>query len=241
MITGFFAGLIDSMAGGGGLIAVPVLLYTGIAPATVLGTNRLQSCVGELNAIIHFIKKQQLSLKKLISGIFYTAIGSTLGTLLVQIIHPLILQKLIPILLIFVLIYTVTSSGFRKKSIRPKLPEKLFLCYFGLLIGFYNGFFGPGTGSFWLAGFMFFLAYPIVQATTHAKPLNLTGNVVSLVWFALGGHIQYLYAFLMALGQVAGSSIGARLVIYKGHILIRPLFVIVVTIMSVDLLIKNYF
>jgi uncharacterized protein len=242
ILTGvaFCAGIIDTLAGGGGLLTVPALLSAGIPPVIVLGTNRLQSIFGELTASIHFFRKKKLNVKGLLFGFLMTAIGSVLGSVVAQLIHPENLKKIIPILLVIVLIYTILSPA--AKDIKPKqiLSDVVFFIIFGLIIGFYNGFFGPPTGTFWMFSLMCFLGLDIVRATMHAKPLNSIGNIASLIVFMIGGKVYYSVGLCMGAGQICGARIGAHLVIHKGHKLIKPLFITVVSIMLIDILIKTY-
>lgn len=118
--------------------------------------------------------------------------------------------------------------------------EKTFYWIVGSLIAFYNGFRGPATGSFWAFSFIFFLNYPIVEATIYTKPLNAVGNLASLFWFIVAGNIHYEYFLVMAIGQLLGAYIAANWVMHKGHWLIRPVFIGVVAIMTVILFRENY-
>ncbi len=148
--VGLGAGIVDTIAGGGGLITVPALLLAGLPPAMALGTNRLQSIPGELTATIRFMQGGELKLKKLGVGFLCAAVGSSIGTILIQIIHPTHLRQIIAVFMFVILIYTVFSPKIARISNQPKMSLTLFNLIFGLLIGFYNGFFGPGTGSFWV-------------------------------------------------------------------------------------------
>lgn len=239
--VGFVAGFVDTLSGGGGLITVPALFSVGLPPALVLGTSKLQSCIGELSASLHFFKQKKLLLRKLLPGVSFVAISASLGAVLAQVVHPEILAKIIPFLLLFVLLYTIISPRVHDEDLTPILSEKSFFVIFGLLIGFYNGFFGPGTGSFWIFVLMYFLRFNMINATIYAKPLNFIGDVLAVLWFMLGNNIDYLIAFMMGLGQILGARIGAGLVVGKsGHKIIRPLFIIVVAMMTIDLFVKNY-
>lgn len=242
-VIAIFAGIVDTLAGGGGLITVPALLSVGIPPVIALGTNRLQGCIGELNATLYFMRYGVIDFWEIRYGLFFTIIGSSVGTFLIQIIRAGVLQETLPFLLLGLLIYVVISPKPSNVSFesQSRLPTNLFYTIFGLLIGFYNGFLGPATGSFWAVAFMYFLFFDIKNATMHAKPLNFIGNVASLAWFILAGKVFYSVAASMALGQIIGSNLGSRLVIKKGNKLIRPLFIIVVTIMIIDVFLKNHF
>jgi len=152
------AGIVDTLAGGGGLITVPTLLIAGVPPLTALGTNRLQACIGEFTAAMRFIQKGALEVKGIPLGIALTALGAILGTITISWLPKDILEKLLPILLISITIYAMYSNTLRRKStVKAKMTSPLFMVCFGLLIGFYNGFFGPGTGSLWMLAFLVLL------------------------------------------------------------------------------------
>lgn len=238
-LTGVFAAVVDTVGGGGGLIAIPVLLGFGLPPVLAFGTNKLQGVVGELVAARQFVKHKHLDLKQIKTGLLFVFIGASAGAILIQFIHPLILSKLIPFLLLIVLVYMVFSPKLGKEDIHQRMQSKYFYLLFGLGIGFYNGFFGPGTGSFWVFALMFFLGLNIQKASVRMKPLNIAGNLASLIWFMLAGKILYVAAIVMAMGQILGARIGAHLVMTKGSRFIRPVFLTVVTLMIVDLFVKN--
>ena len=232
-------GLVDSLSGGGGLITVPTLLAIGLPPSLALGTNKFQGCVGEINASLYFIRKKQIQLKTIVPGLLAVAVGTTLGTFVIQRLHEHVARQLIPWLLLCIMLYTFFSPKMTNAESKQRLSAPIFYAVFGVLIGFYNGFFGPGTGSIWIFVFMFFLGFTVVKATIYTKPLNFTGNVLSLIWFVVGGNVNYSYALVMSAGQLLGSWLGARIVMEKGVKWIRPLYLIVVTIMVVSLFLRH--
>lgn len=239
--AGFSAGIIDTLAGGGGLISLPTLLAIGLPPVVALGTNKLQGVVGELTASMRFLRHRKFQIKKIRLGLVCAVISSSCGAILVQHLDTTLLQKGIPFLLLAVLIYVIVSPRWLKeRTPAPKLSEKTFYLLIGTIIAFYNGFLGPATGSFWAFSFIFFLNYPIVEATIYTKPLNAIGNLASLFWFIIAGNIYYEYFIVMAIGQLLGAYIAANWVIHKGHWLIRPVFIVAVSIMTVVLFRQNY-
>ena len=233
-----FAGIVDTISGGGGLLTLPALLTTGLPPTTALGTNRIQGCIGELTAIWRFKRYRSFTFKPLIPGLICTCIGAIAGTELVEHIDPQFLTQIIPWLMLAVLIYSL--------FIKPHNPSKISLsytyytCCFGLIIGMYNGFFGPGTGSLWLFGFVAIVGLSLKQASIHTKPFNCIGNIISGACFFSLGHVAITLTLVMGLGQIIGASIGAHLVIHKGDKLIKPFFITVVFIMTAKLFIDNY-
>ena|SRR3990167_470162 len=234
------AGLIDTLAGGGSLISVPALLAMGLPPVLALGTSKFQSCIGELNATIHFICSKKINFKKLLPGLFFAALGAVAGTCLIQMINNKEAEKIIPWLLVLIVVYTYISPYFLEEKSNQKISTLLFFIIFGLCIGFYNGFLGPGTGALWVFVFMFFMGFNLVSASMHAKPLNMTGSFFSLVVFMIGHHVIYAIGMIMAIGQLIGSRIGAHLVLEKGIKLVRPLYLLIVTMMTLLLFVKIY-
>lgn len=237
--TGCTAGLVDSIAGGGGLVVLPVLLGLGISPVMALGTVRFQALVGESVAIRRFVKHGGLKLSELIQPVIYAAIGSALGTILVQYLHADLLKKIIPVLLITFIAYSALSGKLFQKPL-VILPAQRFAIIFGLGIGFYNGFFGPGTGSLWFAVLLAFQGFSVKNAAMAAKVPNVTGNLFSVIFFALQLHIDITAGLLLALGQVIGANLGARLVIYQGVKIVRPIYMLVVTVMAIELITKAF-
>lgn len=240
LATGFGAGLVDAVAGGGGLIALPVLLSSGLPPLSALGTNRLQSAAGEIVAMTHFLHSGQLKLKTVTWILLFVVLGSSIGTITVQKLHNQVLTKLIPFLLLVLILYSILSRRLFAKQDKPRLSPLWFALIFGIAIGAYNGFFGPGTGAIWTSCFVFFLALDAQQAVMRTKPVNIAGNIVSVFWFMLQGHILYSVAFTMALGQIFGATLGARLVLTRGNRFIRIAFIIVVLLMTINLGLKAF-
>jgi uncharacterized membrane protein YfcA len=234
------AGLVDTLAGGGSLISVPALLTMGLPPVLALGTSKFQSCIGELNATIHFIRSKKVNFKLLLPGLFFAAVGSIFGTGLIQMMNNASAEKIIPWLLLGIVAYTYLSPYFLAEKADRKISSALFFIVFGLCLGFYNGFLGPGTGALWVFVFMFFLGFNLVSASMHAKPLNMTGSFFSLIVFMIGHHVIYAIGMIMAIGQLIGSRIGAHFVLEKGMTLVRPFYLFIITVMTLSLFVKMY-
>ncbi len=240
-LAGCLAGIVDTLVGGGGLIVMPALLIAGVPPTTALGTMKFQASVGECNASFQFIRHGKIEFKKLLLGIFFVLVGSIIGSLTVQKINADFLAKFIPFLLLLIFLYSIFSKRFASEiSGEQRLSDFIFYFIFGLLIGFYNGFFGPATGSFWIIALIFFLGFDLKKATMHAKPLNFAGNLIALICFIYAGLVNYPVAIAMSMGQLIGSFLGAKLVIHKGVKLIRPVFIMVVLIMMIVLFLKSF-
>jgi len=238
--AGLFAGLIDSMAGGGGLITIPVLLGIGMPPQTALGTNKLQGTFGAGSAMLHFARAGAVDLAECTAGILWTAVGAGLGALSVQQLDPAFLRAAIPALLIAIALFMLFSPKLGMDDVRERMGRKAFYFIFGLLIGFYDGFFGPATGAFWALAFVLFLGFNLTRATAYTKVMNFTSNLVSLAFFLASGLVSFPEGIVMGLGQFAGARIGSRLVIRRGSRFIRPVFIAVVVAISAKLLWQNF-
>lgn len=239
-LTGGVAGLIDAIAGGGGLITIPVLLGIGLPPQTALGTNKLQATFGSCSAMTHFVKAGTVNLRDARPGVVWTAIGAVLGSYTVQQIDPGFLKKCIPFLLLAILCYTIFTPRLGAQEVHPRLPRRTFYLLAGLALGFYDGFLGPGTGSFWVIAIMLGLGFDMRKGTGYTKLFNFVSNIVSLAVFVAGGHVLLWAGLLMGAGQAAGARFGARLVIRKGTRFVRPVFICSVLAVTAKLFWDSY-
>lgn len=238
--AGFLAGLIDSIAGGGGLITVPVLLGIGLPPQAALGTNKLQSSFGSGSAMLHFARAGTVRLRDCWCGILWTAIGAVLGVWCVQLLDATLLKQLIPWLLAAIAIYTLCSPRLGAEDSHARMEPGPFYLLFGLSIGFYDGFFGPGTGSFWTMALMLLLGCSMLRATATTKVMNFTSNFVSLAFFLAVGQVRFPEGLAMGAGQFLGARVGSRLVIQRGTDFIRPVFITVVLALVARLIYLNF-
>jgi uncharacterized membrane protein YfcA len=234
------AGFIDSIAGGGGLICIPALLWAGVAPTQALATNKLQSSCGSFSASVNFIRKGHVDPRNLTLAIVLTLMGSIVGTTLVQMIDPGILMTLLPVLLILIALYFLFSPRAGDLDAHQLISERVFAFTAGFGIGFYDGFFGPGTGSFFSIAFVALLGYNMTKATAHTKVLNFVANFAALATFVFGGVVVWKLGLVMAVGQVIGATAGSHMVMKSGSRLIRPLLVIVSIAISIKLIIEQY-
>lgn len=239
-VAAFLAGLIDAIAGGGGLITVPALLAIGLPPQVALGTNKLQASFGSGSAMLHFVRSGTVRLDECLSGIFWTAVGAGTGVLAIQRLDPHFLRQLVPWLLAGIAIYTLVTPKLGAEDVRARLSPRIFYPLFGLAIGFYDGFFGPGTGSFWAMAFVLLLGCSLVKATAQTKVMNFTSNIVALGIFLMAGQVYLLEGLLMGVAQFIGARIGARLVTLKGAEFIRPVFILIVLLITAKLLYQNF-
>ncbi len=236
----FLAGLIDAIAGGGGLITVPALLAIGLPPQVALGTNKLQASFGSGSAMLHFIKSGTVNLADCLSGILWTGLGAGVGVIAIQLLDPAILRQIVPWLLLTIALYTLFSPRLGSEDVHARLSPKVFYPLFGLSIGFYDGFFGPGTGSFWAMAFVLCLGCSLVKATAHTKVMNFTSNIVALGIFLAAGQVYFIEGLVMGVAQFFGARIGARMVTLRGAKFIRPLFIIMVLLITAKILYQTY-
>lgn len=235
--VGLIAGTIDTIAGGGGLLTIPALMWAGLPPAVALATNKLQSVFGTFTASVYFIRKKMVDIREMKLMIAAAFIGSTLGGFALLQIDAQLLQKAIPFLLMAIGIYFLLSKDVGNIEKHKIISTTIFAIIFVTIIGFYDGFFGPGTGSFFTIAFIYLLGYNISNATAQTKILNFTTNFASVLFFAFMGKIYILVGLVMGAGQIIGAIIGAKLVMLKGQKLIRPLIVVISFAMSAKLLI----
>lgn len=239
-LTGLAAGLVDSIAGGGGLITVPVLLGIGLPPQLALGTNKLQASFGSGSAMLSFLRSGTVKLEDCRTGIIFTAIGAATGTVAVQLVNPSFLRILIPWLMLAIVAYTLLTPRLGYDDIHPRLPRNALFALAGLILGFYDGFFGPGTGSFWVMAFMLGLGFNMTRATGHTKVMNFTSNFASLLLFGMGGAILWREGLIMGAGQFIGARIGAHMVVSRGTRFIRPVFITMVLAVTAKLIWQNF-
>ena len=239
-ITGIFAGFIDSIAGGGGIITVPVLLSFGIPPHMALGTNKLQSSFGSFTAAFNYSRKGLVSFSDIKTAILFTAIGAFTGAIVIQSLSAGFLNKIIPIFLIVIFLYTIFSPNLGKKTRKPLIEKNIFYIIAGLIMGFYDGFFGPGTGSFWVIAIVMLIGLDLKKATAFTKFTNFTSNFVALIFFIIGGKVLFLVGICMGTGQIIGAFAGSRLVILKDTSFVRGFFILVVAVTLIKLIYTSY-
>jgi uncharacterized membrane protein YfcA len=238
--TGLVAGWVDSIAGGGGLITIPVLLGTGMSPQMVLGTNKFQASFGSLTAATYYVREGVVPLKDAVPGIVFTLIGAALGTLAVQQIQSSVLNTLIPILLLGIAVYTLFTPKLGVTTGKAVFGRMWFYGLFGLTLGFYDGFFGPGVGSFWAVAFVLGLGTTLLTATGYTKVMNAVSNIVSLALFLAGRNVMFEAGAVMAVGQILGARIGSGLVVRRGARFIRPVFITVVLLTTLKILYDRF-
>lgn len=237
LLASGFAGMVDAIVGGGGLILVPALFATFPAapPATLLGTNKCASVWGTAFATLKYSRRVDMRWRALLPAAVCALAGSFIGAWTVTQIDPAFLRKALPFILLAVLLYTLAKKdlGRAHQPHQNKNRERLIACVIGALIGWYDGFFGPGTGSFFIFLLVRFLGYDFLNASASAKLLNVATNIAAIVLFAMKGHIWWQVGLMMAAANVAGSLVGSHLALKHGTGFVRWVFVIVVGVLIV--------
>ncbi len=232
------AGFVDTLAGGGGLLTVPALLLAQVPPVAALATNKLQASFGTLTASFRMLRSGLVQWRKVKWLCVISALGSIIGTLLVQQFDPALLDVLIPIVLLLIALYylLVRSPG---EAARPRMSEATYRRFVGGAIGFYDGFFGPGTGSLFAFSRNALRGETLIDSTAVAKLLNAASNIASLLLFAFSGHVVWLLGGIMIGGQIIGATVASHLIIGGRTGWIRPAIVLVCIAMAIRTLVEH--
>lgn len=224
-VAASIAGFIDTLAGGGGLITIPALILSGIPPHAALGTNKLQSSVGSGTATLLMFRKKRVCWQRVRFLMLAAFIGSLAGTLAVQYVDADVLSFIIPVVLVFIAAYFLLAPGLSEVEKKPVLSERF---YQGLLIpaiGWYDGMFGPGTGSFFALAGVSLRGHGLIDSTVVAKTLNFATNIASFLVFLLAGKIVWLAGAIMMVGQFIGAALGAHCLLRINQFYLRVLVV----------------
>jgi uncharacterized protein len=224
-LAGLVAGFIDSIAGGGGLLTVPAL-----------GTNKAQSVFGSGSASLAFARGGHVNWREMKLPFALSALGSALGAYLATLVSAEFLRSFLPILLILIALYFAFKPDIGDLPGRQVLAPAVFTATIVPLIGFYDGILGPGTGSFFMLGYVALAGFGMLKATAHTKLLNFASNIGALAVFIAGGAVIWKIGLAMGLGQFIGARLGAGLAMKNGARLIKPLLVTVCIILSAKLL-----
>lgn len=235
-LAAFVAGIIDSIAGGGGLITVPMLLLVGFAPVEALGTNKLQGLFGSGSATIAYAQKGHVDLRRQLPAALLAAAGGALGALLATVLPGEWLQMVLPFLLVAIALYFLLKPNLDDLDRAQRMSPFLFGLTIVPLVGFYDGVFGPGTGSFLMLAFVTLAGFGMLKATAHTKLLNFASNIGGFAVFTAVGVIAWKVGLVMGLAQFLGARVGAALAIRVGARLIRPLLVLTCTALAIRLL-----
>lgn len=238
--VGLVAGFVDSLAGGGGLLTIPALLLSGLDPVSAIATNKVQGSFGSGSAALAFARRGHIDFRQMRGMIVTTLLGAWLGVAAVTVAPLSLLAGALPVLLITMAIYFAFSSRFSPKAGiedgKARMTPRLFTWTMAPLIGFYDGLFGPGTGSFFMLAFVALCGYGVLHATASTKLLNFTSNIASLALFILSGKIVWVVGLVMGVAQFIGAQAGSYMAVRQGARIIRPLLVLVCCAVAVKLL-----
>ncbi len=230
------AGAIDAIAGGGGLLCLPALLLAGLNPVAALATNKLQGTFGTASATATFWRKGLINPQHLWLTVATTFVGAAIGVAAITYAPTQLLKLIMPPLLIFIALYFALAPKFTNESKPPRLPLSSFTYFFAPVIGFYDGIFGPGTGSFFMLSLTTLFGLGIVEATGRTKLFNFASNIAALVMFVIAGKPLWIIGLVMGVCQFIGAQVGSHVAIRNGVAIIRPLLVIVCLAMATKLL-----
>jgi uncharacterized membrane protein YfcA len=229
----FLAGFVDAVVGGGGLIQLPALFtaFPSAAPASLLGTSKLAGVWGTSVAALNYVRTVQLKWHIILPAAFMAFLLSFAGAVTVTHIPPTYLRKALPFILAMIAVYTFWKKdlGSHFRPLYSGKKELWMAMFVGACIGFYDGFFGPGTGSFFIFIFVRIFGYDFLHASASAKVLNVSCNIAALIWFGASGHVMWVLGLAMAVCGVVGSVAGSHLAIKHGSGFVRSLFLVVVT------------
>ncbi|PXV62472.1 hypothetical protein CLV62_11912 [Dysgonomonas alginatilytica] len=239
----FISGFIDSIAGGGGLVSLPTYNIAGLSPHFALGTNKFSSCIGTFFSTMRFVKNKSYNLTSAIPSIIFAFIGSAIGSKIAVCLDAKILQYVlvggIPVIAVVI---------FKKKdlsNIKPRKQSKakviILSSVIGFVIGGYDGFFGPGTGTFLILAYTSILGFDLLTSMGNAKLVNLTSNIASFIVFAIEGKILLAIGIPAALCAIAGHYIGSGLAIKNGQKVIRPMLIFVLSLLLIKLVWDLFF
>ena len=227
--TAFVAGLVDAVAGGGGLFTVPALLAAGLPPGLALATNKGQAAPGALASFVTFFRRGGIDHRRAPLGFALGFVGSLCGARLLLSMRPEPLRPLIALLLLFALLVMLLRSRIRARR-APLAHPKSMLALVALTLGTYDGFFGPGVGSLLIVSFVTLFGDSPLLASGNAKVVNLGSNLAAFLLFSFRGAIWWQVALPMAVANVAGARLGARLALQRGDRFVQVVVTVVVTV-----------
>ncbi|WP_077338082.1 TSUP family transporter [Pseudocolwellia agarivorans] len=235
---GFLAGVIDAIAGGGGMLTIPALLTSGLPPHLALGTNKLAASFGSFTASVTFYKNKLFNPSFWKYSLYTTAVGAIAGTLVVNYLSTSFLEKALPIIIVFTAIYTLFAKNVIKDSTDlPKKNKQLLSKQViqGLTLGFYDGVAGPGTGAFWTVSSTILYKTNILISSGLARSTNFISNFFSLLTFIYLGHVNFVLGLSIGVFIMLGAMVGSHFAIKLGSKFIRPMFAIIVIGMAINL------
>jgi uncharacterized membrane protein YfcA len=217
------AGFVDAISGGGGLIALPVLMMAGLSPAQALGTNKLQGMFGKMSSVRYFWQQNMLDIYAMRWLILASFIGAGIGASVIQHVSAGLLQQYIPWLVGIIVVYLLFSPHLGDIDRRQRITLSFFTLLIVTALSFYDGLFGPASGSFFAIFFVAMLGCNLTKATAQTKVLLLVANIAALSVFIVGGSVMWKIGLCMAIGQWIGAYYGSEIVHHKGGKIIKPM------------------
>jgi len=236
LLAAFLAGFVDAIAGGGGLITLPMLLLAGASPLEALATNKLQGTFGSATAALAYARAGQVRLREQAGMAAIAGLAGAAGALVAHQVPLDVLRLIMPGVLVAVAAFFAAKPGLTDANRVQRLRPAVFAVTLVPAVAAYDGFFGPGTGSFYMLGFVLLAGFGVLKATAHTKLLNFASNLGSLAVFVASGGVWWAMGFAMAAAQVGGAALGARLAVRVGARLIKPLLVATSTLLALRLL-----
>lgn len=230
------AGFVDSIAGGGGLLALPALLLAGLDPVAALATNKLQGTFGTASATFAYWRKGHVDVKASWKAVAATFVAAMLGVAAIHLAPTNLLKAILPVVLIWIALYFAFAPRLGAEAKPAKLSQTAMNFAVLPAIGFYDGIFGPGTGSFFLLALVTLAGSSLIAAAGKTRLLNFTSNIAALLAFAFTGKIIWMVGMSMGVAQVIGAQLGAHVAMKNGARIIRPLLVLVCCAVAVKLL-----
>lgn len=241
IVVAFMAGFIDAIAGGGGLLTIPALMLSGIPPHLVLGTNKLCATFGSAMASYTFYRRGYFQPSSWRPALAATAVGAAAGAVLAQKMPAQWLNQFLPVVVLLCGLYMLFSKiPERSAEPQPAIGKKRQLPQ-GLMLGFYDGVAGPGTGAFWTVSTLLLYPLDLLRTTGVARSMNFVSNAMALAMFVIGGQVLWSLGLAMGIALMLGAAVGARLAIGGGSRLIRPLFILMVMALTARLAWQNWF
>ena len=236
ILAAFVAGFVDAIAGGGGLIAMPMLLIAGASPLEALATNKLQGAFGAGTATLAYARAGHVRLRDQLGMAAVSAVAAAGGALVAKAMPADVLRVIMPIILVGVAAFFALKPGLSDEARVQRMAPGVFAVTAVPLIAANDGFFGPGTGSFFMLAFVMLAGFGMLRATAHTKLLNFASNIGSLAVFIPSGAMWWGVGIGMGLAQMAGAALGAKMAMRIGARLIKPLIVVVSVAMALRLL-----
>jgi uncharacterized membrane protein YfcA len=238
--AGLAAGFVDAIAGGGGLITLPILLSVIPDPKVALGTNKLQSTFGSASAALHYAAAGLVSWRESLRAFIITCVFAAAGVFTLQYVSNSALRRVTPVILGLVVLYVLFKPKLGESPSKPLLNRASFDLLFGMILGFYDGFFGPGTGTFWTIALVLVAGMSLQHATASTKVLNFASNVSSLAIFLIAGQVLFTAGLVMAAGQILGARLGSKMVVTRGAQIIRPILIGASLLLTIKLLLDAF-